>query len=112
MCDSVDNLLSQCVHLLSCPDQKVSYPKSIFNLFVLDKEDYQEVMQVLRAVSYRGQRRLTSVGSKFLFLQYLFSLRSKISYLGIKLIFVNKRNKSWQKKSTFIMLYVLGCPFI
>lgn len=97
MCGSVDNLLSQCVHLLSFPDQEISYQKSIFNLFVLYKEDYQEVMQVLRAVSYRGQRRLTSVGSKFEFLQYFFSLRNKISYLGIRLVFINKRNKSWQK---------------
>lgn len=86
MCDSVDNLVSQYVHLLSFPDQKVSYPKSIFDLFVSDKEDYQEVMQVLRSVSYRGQRRLTSVGSKFSFLQNFFSLRSKISYFGIKLV--------------------------
>lgn len=88
MCDSVDNLVSQCVHLLSFPDQKVSYHKSIFNLFVLDKEGYQEVIQVLRAVSYRGQRRLTSLGSKFSFLQYFSSLRSKISYLGIKKILI------------------------
>lgn len=52
MCDSVDNLLSQCVHNLSFSDQKVSYQKSIFNLFILGKENYQEVMQLLRTVSY------------------------------------------------------------
>lgn len=37
MCDSVDNLVSQCVHLLSFPDQKVSYHKYIFNLFWIRK---------------------------------------------------------------------------
>lgn len=83
MCDSVDNLVSQCVHLLSFPDQKVSYHKYIFNLFVLDKEDYQEVIQILRAIYNKSERRLT-LGSKFSFLQYFFSLRNKISYLGIK----------------------------